>query len=76
MHVQYVSDLNYDHIRYAETISEFRDFLPTISAIVLRGILHFSDFLIIDYPRLEDTLSIYSQTSTYKYRMSQEINGK
>ena len=66
----------YDHIRYSEAISEFWDFLPTISAIVLRQILHFFDFLIIEYPWLEDNLSIYSQTITYKYRISQEINGK
>ena len=54
----------------------FETFLPTISAIVLRKILHFFDFLIIDYPRLKDNLSIYSQKITYKYRISQEINGK
>ena len=65
-----------DHICYSERISTFWDFLPTISAIVWRQILHFFDFIIIDYPQLEDTLSIYSQKITYNCRISQEINGK
>ena len=67
---------NYDHIRYFETISTVWHFCLQFQQFFGDKFYIFFNFLIIEYPQLEDNLSIYSQKITYKCRISQGINGK
>ena len=63
-----------DHIHYLKRICKFRYFWPPNLAIYSDNLQHFKNFIIIDYPSINDNISIYSQQITYNYRINQEKN--